>query len=186
MCCRTNCSFTNRPDVLKTINGLLEKRHSAKTIEKLTGIGHSIVGRHHQHCFVKVQAEKIRLERQRQKQPALTRVLVKWADSFGPDAHPAGTITLHGRIISPNEVRPDDVLLIVTYDERSHIGNPSALAPNGWNERAQNSFQKRVPAQDKKYFIDSEHERALAENAKRIAAEEKSPETVLLQVVGQK
>ena len=147
MCCRTSCSFTNRPDILKTVNALLEKRYSAKKIEGLTGIGHSIVGRHHLHCFVKSRAELIRKERQ--FDPSRRKIIVQWP----------------GQVIAASEIDHDTVVLRVLY-EHGFIGNPHGLTHNGaWNEAAQKSFLDRVTPNVKRSYIDGIHEDALAENA---------------------
>jgi hypothetical protein len=152
MCCRNNCTLRDRPDVLKTVNALLEKKYSAHKIEKLIGIGHSIIGRHSFHCWTKLAAEKIRLERERKRHPVKTKIVVWWPENSKPN------------------LRENELLVKVVY-EQQHIANPQGLMVDGvWTADAQKSFLELVTPEVQRKYILGQHEDALLENAERNAA----------------
>jgi len=155
MCSRNHCSFTDRPDLLSVIDDLLDKKYSAKKIEGLTGIGHSIVGRHHMHCHVKSVAEKIK----KQKVNPRARLLVQ---------SPDGIICDGSAIVPSNQITEDDVLFIVSYDEKSNFQNPAGLTLDGaWTAEAQIRFETRCSPEVHHSFIEDMHALALFENSAR-------------------
>jgi hypothetical protein len=161
MCSRNRCSFRNRPDQLSLINGLLERKYSAKKIEEMAGIAHSQVGRHAMHCMIRVKAEQFK--KQNEVNPG--RLLTKWPNgeiNYGPYPVPA------------NEVRPDDVVLCVQY-EQCCFDNPAGLKYTdrgyaGWTPQAQSLFFSRCSPETQMSFIEEEHEAALLENSARDAS----------------
>ncbi len=160
MCCRNNCTLRDRPDVLKTVNALLEKKYSAHKIEKLIGIGHSVSGRHSFHCWTKIAAEKIRLERERKRHPTKTKILIQW-----PDDPP----------IPANQLAENTLLIHVRYVEQD-IQNPIGLIDEfgNWTEDAQIVFCFQVRTEVKEKFVLGEFENASRENYERNASKVQS------------
>src|SRR5258708_2007182 len=149
MCCRNNCTLRDKPDVLKTVKALLEKKYSAHKIEKLIGIGHSIIGRHSFHCWTKLAAEKIRSERERKRHPVKTKIVVWWPDDPKPN------------------LQENELLVKVVFIEQP-ILNPQGLMVDGaWTADAQKTFCELVGPEVKSKYISGMHENALRENFER-------------------
>jgi hypothetical protein len=148
MCSKLNCSFAARPDVLKIINGLLAQKVSAKKIEQQTGIPHTTAGRHSQFCVIRQQAATLKAR----TNPRSQKIVVWWPDA----PYPADQIT-------------ENCFVLKVVYEPGYIGNPQALAPDGWTPEAQTLFMNRVSLDVKMSYIDGQHEDALRENLERDA-----------------
>jgi hypothetical protein len=155
-----SCSICAAPaEVQSAINRGLAARVKLRILAQESGLSKSAIHRHSQKCIARQTLKTFKAAR---FNAATGRIFVQWPNDPSAPDHLRGRIFPNYRPITEN-----DVLIVVTYEQAATIGNPIALAPNGWDEKAQKAFQKRVPTQEKKHFIDGEHARALAEHAER-------------------
>ena len=143
--------------MLDIVNRLLSRGLKYRDISAQCGHGRMALWRHRQHLD-RGALRSYRDREQHSKARRSRRIVVSWPKEDG------GQITVGSRTIARADIRPDDVLLRVTYVPHS-VRNPVALIPaTGWDAQSQLAFVESVPQETKQAFIDSEHEAALAEN----------------------
>jgi hypothetical protein len=105
------CSICDSTEAASIINDLLEKKTALDVIAQQTGFHRSSVHRHSKRCFPLWKAARLKAKRGK-NDDSFGRIFVQW---------PGESV--------PSEIRPNDTLLVVTYESIaiSLMGNPRAV-----------------------------------------------------------
>ena len=131
------CSICSNPELAETINKMLYQKVQQADIALQTGVTKSTVGRHANSCYLTYRA----LRNKSKTVSTYGRMIVSWPTTG------ERVLTYFGDVLQPNEVRDDDLIIVVNYQKIrvADVGNPRAVP---LNESTFESFLEAAIAED--------------------------------------